>query len=45
MNLLMKQNADILKFSYRNLEEFSVAVNNNTEEESESLNSSELFDS
>ena len=32
--MLIKQNTDILKLSYRNLEEFSAAVNNNTEEES-----------
>ena len=50
MNLLMKQNTDILKFNYRNLEELSAAANNNTKEKSElekeavSLNSSELSD-
>ena len=46
----MKQSTDILKFSYENLEEFSVAANNDTERESElkreamSSDSSELSD-
>ena len=30
MNLLIKQNAEILKLSYENLEASSVAANNNT---------------
>ena len=45
MNLLIKQNVDILKFSYRNLEEFSAAVNNDTEEKLKLSDSSELSDS
>ena len=46
----MKQSTDILKLSYENLEEFSAAVNDDTEEKSElrrkaaSSNSSELSD-
>ena len=49
MNLLIKQNINILKFSYKNLEESLAAANNNTKEESKfkrraaSLNSFKLF--